>query len=50
MEYRTTVSTQMPTFVSCNNCGLWLPVESSHSCTQNRDITAYNSHIHYNLV
>lgn len=45
MEYRTTVSMQMPTFISCNNCGLWFPIDSSHYCIQNKDITVYNIHM-----
>jgi len=47
MEYRASTSMQLPILVTCKNCGLW--VDSPHSCNENRDITPYNYHIHYNF-
>lgn len=37
MQYISSVQIRVPTFVSCNNCKLWFPVDSDHYCNKNID-------------
>ncbi len=52
MQYMTSIQIQTPTFVLCNNCELWFPVESLHFCTKERriDVISHNYNINWNLV
>lgn len=50
MEYIISIQIQTPTFVSCNNCDLWLPVEYLHCCTKSIDPILYNHNISWNLI
>lgn len=50
MEYITSVQIQIPTFVSCNNCDLWFPVEYNHCCANKIDKIIYNHSINWNIV
>ncbi len=47
MQYISSVQIQIPTFVSCNNCKLWFPVDSDHYCVG--DMT-YNYNINMNMI
>lgn len=50
MEYVTSVQIRTPTFVPCNNCKLWFPVEYLHCCIKNIDTIVYNHNINWNLI
>jgi hypothetical protein len=49
MEYKTSVQMKLPTFVSCKDCKLWFPVDSSHNCLRNIDTAVYDYNIHWNF-
>lgn len=50
MEYKVSVQMRMPTFVSCNNCDLWFPIEYIHCCIKNIEMIIYDHNTKWNIT